>query len=168
MSLQFRFDQEKALEVLYITNKSGDTYTALKILYFADRTHLGRYGRLICGDSYIAMDKGPVPSGVYDLVKQVRNGKRDECNASASAAFTVIRNTIKSLRKANLDLLSESDIECLDETCNKYGHMTFRQFKTASHDSAYKAEDHNSIIPLEAILRSLPNGELVLAHINGC
>ena len=43
-----------------------------KILYFADQRHLSLYGRSITGDTYIAMQYGPVPSNVDDILKAVR------------------------------------------------------------------------------------------------
>jgi hypothetical protein len=64
VNTKHRFDAHKALEViLYVAGSVPDMYRALKVLYFADREHLGRYGRLICGDTYVAMRLGPVPSG---------------------------------------------------------------------------------------------------------
>lgn len=48
MGIVFKFDAEKAVEVLlYIAEKCPDVYKALKVLYFADKDHLAQYGRLI-------------------------------------------------------------------------------------------------------------------------
>jgi hypothetical protein len=58
------FDRDKALEViLFIAEKLGAPTLLIisKILYLADKRHLQDYGRLICGDRYIAMEFGPVP-----------------------------------------------------------------------------------------------------------
>ena len=35
---------------------------AAKLLFFADKLHLNRYGRPILGDCYFCLDHGPVPS----------------------------------------------------------------------------------------------------------
>lgn len=67
--IKFHFDPEKAVEViLYVASRVRDSgfHRVSKILYFADRDHLAMYGRFICGDSYVAMKNGPVPSGAYD------------------------------------------------------------------------------------------------------
>src|SRR3989338_2956187 len=56
------FDRDKALEaILYIAkNLHSPTYHSIsKMLYLSDKLHLQEYGRLICGDRYIAMDNGP-------------------------------------------------------------------------------------------------------------
>jgi hypothetical protein len=41
-------------------------HSVSKVLYFADKEHLEKYGRFICGDSCYAMKHGPVPSQIYD------------------------------------------------------------------------------------------------------
>jgi len=166
MGIRFTFDAGKAVEVLlYIAGQQPDMYAALKILYFADRQHLARYGRFICGDSYIAMDKGPVPSGAYDLVKFVRGNGWCAPSVSVKEAFAVQGYSIIPLRKPNLDLLSESDIECLDEAIRTYGNWPFGKLKRESHDKAYLAADANSVISVEAIARTLPDGELLIEHL---
>ncbi|MEK7221817.1 MAG: Panacea domain-containing protein, partial [Nitrospirota bacterium] len=62
----FRFDPDKAIQAILFVARSitGATFHQIsKIIYFADKDHLQKYGRLICGDSYVAMKHGPVPSG---------------------------------------------------------------------------------------------------------
>jgi len=160
-----KFDGEKGLEViLYITAKCTDMYTALKILYFADKEHLGKYGRLICGDYYVAMGNGPVPSHVYDMVKAVRRDGLSVKIPGLYEAFTVQENAIKPLRKPHIDYLSESDIECLDNAIKGYGKMSFSKLKSLSHDEAYKSADRNDSISVEAIIKTLPNGKQLLDY----
>lgn len=164
---RFKFDVEKAVEVLlYIAHRSPNTYNALKVLYFADKDHLSRFGRLICGDSYVAMSHGPVPSGVYDLVKYVRGDGILWTNIPVDEAFGLDGYNIIPRREPNLDLLSESDIECLDAAIEQYGRMSFGRLKALSHDKAFKSADQDDFIPLEAIIKSVPNGELLLDYIN--
>ena len=61
--------------ILYVASKLQETtfHRIVKLLYFADKLHLERYGRFITGDRYIAMEYGPVPSNVYDMLKAARN-----------------------------------------------------------------------------------------------
>ena len=44
----------------------------LKIIYFADRYHLRRYGFTATDDSYYAMKLGPVASATYDILKSAK------------------------------------------------------------------------------------------------
>lgn len=168
MSLRDQFDAEKAIEVLlYVAAKCPDTYTALKVLYFADKAHLAQYGRLICGDIYVAMDHGPVPSGAYDLVKYARGDSFCWANVPVADAFCVQGYAIIPKRAADLEWLSESDIECLDAAIAEYGHLSFLQLRQISHrDPAFKESDHNSLIPLDAIVRSLPNSRALLDYLH--
>lgn len=70
------FNLDKAINsIIYIIQKLGskmDMHKLYKILYFADQKHLSDYGRSITGDVYIAMQYGPVPSSVDDILKALR------------------------------------------------------------------------------------------------
>ncbi len=167
MNNKFRFDQEKALEVLlYVAQRCPDMYHALKILYFADKNHISKYGRLICGDSYVAMKHGAVPSGTYDIIKAIREGWTFELPESAKDSFEVIGNRITPKREPHLDLLSESDIECLDEAIKQYGKMNFGQLKDISHKQPeYERADENDFISVETLVKSLPNGNALWDYL---
>ena len=41
----------------------------IKLIFFADRYHIRKYGRPITNDEYLAMDFGPVNSGVKDIAE---------------------------------------------------------------------------------------------------
>ncbi len=171
MAVDVRFDWRKATEVLvYITSQVPDMYTALKVLYFADKIHLSRYGRLICDDRYVAMRNGPVPSGAYDLVKAARgdDGCRREIVRLATGALRVDRNThtIEPVRAANRNLLSDSDIECIDSSIMEYGKLSFDSLRRLSHDEpAYQKADRDDFMPLEDIVASLPNGDALMEYL---
>ena len=163
-----KFDVEKAIEVLlYITSRRiSEAYTSLKIVYFADKEHLMRYGRLICGDTYIAMNHGAVPSGTYDIVKIARGDSsfKLDLDFDLQEVFKIDGNSITPLREPNLDYLSKSDIECLESAIATYGSMTFQQLKDRSHDKAYESADINDVIPVEEIIKTLPNSESLLEY----
>lgn len=162
-----KFDPQKSLEVLlYVARRCPDMYKALKVVYFADRQHLARYGRLIAGDQYVAMSHGPVPSGLYDIIKLVRGDVALEVNVAAKAAFTMDGYNIIPSREPNLDVLSESDQECLAESISMYGDKSFSELKRLSHDSAFAAADSNDFIPLEALTKDVPNGEVLREYLN--
>ena len=83
LTLRTAFDrQREAAEktriegILYIAERLEEPgfHNTFKMMYFADKHHLEKYGRLIFHDSYIAMKDGPVPSEAYDLAKAIRRG----------------------------------------------------------------------------------------------
>lgn len=171
------FDAEKALEViLYISQSTHNLFNIVKTLYFSDKFHLENFGRQITGDYYIAMKEGPVPSGTYDLIKLARgdNFRFDKKikDAKPEAAIKVIEeNQIYPNRKPDLDLLSESDIECLDKSIKTYGNMNpLKLQEIIQAEKAYKKNKKSTginKIPLkEIILLDVPNGKEVIEYLN--
>jgi len=167
MGLRQRFDPRKAIEaILYVALRTANVYTILKVLYFADKAHLSRYGRFITGDVYVAMRHGPVPSGAYDLIKQARGDGWVACSEPVEQAFQVEHNNVRPLRSVDTRLLSASDVECLEEAIAKYGHLSFSKLRAISHkDAAYKASDENDRIPVEAIAATLPDSSALLDYL---
>lgn len=57
-----KYDWNKIIEVvLYILNKTGgiDYYHVFKILYFAEKEHLQKWGNSITSDENVALPYGP-------------------------------------------------------------------------------------------------------------
>lgn len=164
---QFEFDEKAALEaVLYICSKTTNpTYHSIaKLLYFADCLHLGRYGRFICGDYYVAMEHGPVPSGVYDMLKErhlnYKGNVRFPSTQGSIEAFG--KYSVRALRKPDLDWLSDSDIKCLDEAIQRYGHYDFGTRTKESHGVPWEKtwkERPYSPISLDLIVESIGEPE---------
>lgn len=167
--ITFKFDPAKALEVLlYIATRVADPgfHRVSKILYFADREHLARYGRFICGDSYVAMKHGPVPSGSYDILKHVRGDGLPCPVPGAQAAFRVDDGKlIVPLRESRLECLSASDRECLDAAIANYGKLSFSRLTQLSHDQAWDSADENEFIAVEQIVATLPDADELLRHL---
>src|SRR5258706_3597172 len=163
-SRPFTFDPEKAIEViLYISKQAPipDIIHVCKILYFADKFHLEEYGRFICGDAYIAMTNGPVPSGTYNLINTVRGASQSPYSDHAQNSFAVDKWTVCPLREVIEDLFSTSDIECLERAIVEYGDLDVGRLIDISHDAAYNAADINGEIPIEAIAATLRDGDVL-------
>ncbi len=169
MSTPFEFDQKAAVEaILYLAEKSQDStfHRISKLLYFADRRHLAQYGRFICGDSYIAMKHGPVPSGVYDMLKAERHGSGYLYFPEAERAFEVhSKHYVRPLRAPDLEWLSDSDIECLDDALERYDPCTFGELTALSHDDAWDSADDNDFISLDAVIDSIGNPDGLSKHL---
>ena len=166
------FDRDKALEVIVFIAK-GLKYPTLhsisKMLYLADKQHLQDYGRLICGDKYIAMEYGPVPSAIYNMMK-VADGRGTidvDWDLMIQEAIEVINGrSVASRRDCNMDMLSESEIECIEKAITEYGDKTFGQLTDITHDGAWSAAFQNDAISIEAIAMTLPNASEVLSYIH--
>ena len=157
------FDREKSMEaVLYIAQKIGgrkDMHKIFKTLYFADKAHLSRYGRSINGDSYIAMSYGPVPSRTDDIFKAVRGDSYFSNRAEELKGYFHFINkyVIEADKDADLDYLSDTDVECLDYAINKCKGKTFGELTEMSHDLAWNNTLRDREMSVKDILRE--NGE---------
>jgi uncharacterized phage-associated protein len=151
------FHKGKALNsVLYIANRLNrkDFHKIFKILYFSDREHLTEYGRSITGDTYIAMPDGPVPSNIYDIFKSVRGDGFYKDDGQFSVHFSVINwDLIKPHHEADLNELSDSDMECINKSLSLYGNLSWDEIREKSHDYAWRATTMNRPIMYENILR---------------
>jgi uncharacterized phage-associated protein len=167
----FKFDPDKALNsILWVANRlpRKDFHRIFKVLYFADKYHLQHYGRLICGDTYIAMKDGPVPSAIYDIFKAVRGEGNSPYVEEAEKAFSVRnRYFVEPKRKADPNTLSESDRESLDWAIKKYGRKSFGQLKEESHDKAWEKADQDGDIDVLDIARMLEDGEHLVEYLKG-
>jgi hypothetical protein len=169
-SRPFRFDAIKGLEaLLYISSRlEEDFYRVLKVPYFADKHHLENYGRLICGDHYIAMRSGVVPSGLYDFVKDVRDPRRPPSyGVNAREAFALEGHRIVPKREARLEFFSETDRESLDRAIEEVRTMDWNTLKARTHGTDYDAADLDDEVPFDALAMTLPNGELLLKALRG-
>ena len=123
------FDYKKATQAInYLAKKEGgqiDKLKLIKLVYFADRYHLRRYGRPIINDTYFAMPLGPVGSSVKDIAELsdfLAQSERDYAgNFIAKAAKP---NTVASIAPVDVNLFSRSEIEAFDFSYNEFGAQT--------------------------------------------
>lgn len=170
MSYPFKFNRTAAIEaVLFLAGKSRDAslHRVFKLLYFAEKHHLENYGRMITGDSYKAMDYGPVPSSTYDLTKMARGDhwKGSQDDDVIDALEIVNDRQIIPKRQPDQLQLSESDLEALNWALREYDHMSVGQLIDLSHDDSWRAAGINHWIDLEALTLDLRDRDLLLEHL---
>lgn len=132
-NIRFKFNRRKAIEtILYLAKRVSDSdiYGICKLLYLSDKTSLEKYGRFIFGDTYCAMKAGATPSKAYDLLKESADTDID--------GITREGDSIIATRDANLDYLSESDVECLDQIIAQWGRAPNWSRGNAAHDTAWE------------------------------
>lgn len=156
--------------ILYIANRHElpTWHTILKLLYFADLQHLEHYGSLMVEETYTALQYGPVARGAYLLMSEVRDGY------CADSTFSVYYQQItrggktapvvKPLRDADLDELSDSMVECLDDAIRRYQHCNFDQLTELSHDEVWHAawkQGAGTVMPVEHMARMIGDPDLI-------
>ncbi len=107
---------------------------AIKLVYFADRLHLRKYGRPIVGDMYWAMKLGPVgsytkrvaeldvPASVLDYAKKYIKPADEK------------KQSFVSLKPTDTDIFSKTDIECLESVYSSLGDKDQFELAELSHD----------------------------------
>ena len=128
--ISFPYDHKKATQaVLWLLHRHGgsmDKLKLIKLFFYADREHLARYGRPIVGGHYWTMDLGPV-SG--DLKNHI-----DSAVPESGLPFVIREpHNLVATQAMNEDELSESDMEILDETYAKYGHIPSVKLSLMTH-----------------------------------
>jgi uncharacterized phage-associated protein len=122
-TLRFRFNSEKfvnAVAYLALACPSSTKLSICKLLYFADKEHLLRYGRPILGDHYYNLEHGPVPTRGLDMLRHKASAEEQ---ALLEKYVAVIGNSVHPKRPANRKVFSKSDLLILDEVIAKYGHL---------------------------------------------
>ena len=162
------FDFDKTVQsAMYVAEKLDvkDFHRIFKILYFADREHLIKYGRTVTGDTYIKMVRGPVPTKLYNIFKSIKDNKLFQ-KRNMKEYFTVYGDYfIKLERKPDLNYLSKTDVTELDKSITKYGKMPFGILSAISHGLAWEYAEDNKEITIENILREVGEDEGYISYV---
>lgn len=148
--MQFQFDAAKLGQALaYLAGSVSDLtkLKAAKLLYFADKYHLVRYGRPITGDRYYCLDHGPVPSAslnaIGDLLTpvRIRLGGRTLGTAMSQVLGQFLHvdrrgrhpRLVAKVDADKLDALTATEREALDATSKRYGKLPAGQLIELTH-----------------------------------
>ena len=124
--MSLSFSHRKATQALnWLARQAGgrlNKMAALKLVFFADRYHLRKYGRPLTGDSYLAMNFGPVPSGTKDIAYLsdfLSNSERSY--AEAFLQRSADPHSFESRAEEDLRVFSQTDVEALDFSWSQFG-----------------------------------------------
>jgi uncharacterized phage-associated protein len=136
--LHFSFDYRKATQALnYFARQEGNRINkmkALKLVYFADRYHVRKYGRLVTNDNYYAMQHGPVPSASKDIAEANDYLNDKARNYSEQFIEPAGKLSLRSIRKVDRSVLSDSDMEALRFSWDSFGSYDQFELRDLTHD----------------------------------
>ncbi|GAA5484594.1 Panacea domain-containing protein [Haloferula sargassicola] len=125
--MNLTFAHRKATQALnFFARKEGgrmNKLKALKLVYFADRCHLRRYGRPITNDRYLAMEYGPVASSCKDLAEMSEFLGKEE-TAYAQRFLSPAGHDYTSAAEVDVDEFSQTDLEALEFAWIHYGRRS--------------------------------------------
>jgi uncharacterized phage-associated protein len=137
--MRLALNTEKAVQAIdFVAQRwNGLTqYYVCKVMYFADKAHCLDWGRTITGDRYVAMDHGPVPSRVYEMLKPA-SGEEDELlNLLHERLLLELDGNKIHVCSRNIDdfpALSDSDKEYLQNAINFCRPKSFAQLRATAH-----------------------------------
>ena len=169
------YDSKKLTElVLFILGKTGgvDFYHAFKILYFAEMKHLAKWGSGIVPDEFCALKYGPVPTQLYDAVKELTHPRMilsEELSEVIQFAGEDAPNVLLPKREANLKYISKSEIEALEQSIEENESLTFGQLMRKSHDEAWEEANRRTngtnVISPVSMARVLNADDAMLEYI---
>ena len=169
------YDSKKLTElVLFILGKTGgvDFYHAFKILYFAEMKHLAKWGSVIVPDEFCALKYGPVPTQLYDAVKELNHPRKilsEELSEVIQFAGEDAPNVLLPKREANLKYISKSEIEALEQSIEENESLTFGQLMRKSHDEAWEEANRRTngtnVISPVSMARVLNADDAMLEYI---
>ena len=131
------FDNKRIGEIiLYILGKGEllSQYYVYKILYFAERKHLARWGCGILPGEFHAWEKGPVPKKIYGGIKHFKEGN----------------HPIDIVLRKVIDRTDRDMGEALDESYAENVGLTVGELMNKSHDSAWtkaRAKGNDEVMP---------------------
>ncbi len=162
------FEERKAAQAAaYLIRCAGGKLSLLKtmrLMYLAERLSFERYGDPITGDSFVSMPNGPVLSMTLNFM----NGFAKSCEQGWDSwiadreknelAVVEQKRKVKAPEEGLL-ALSDSDIECLKDTWDRFRHMDRWQLVNYTHsDSCPEWESPGNSsrpIPPARLLRAL-------------
>jgi uncharacterized phage-associated protein len=157
--MHFCFDPKKAIQAAAALLRMEEArqmpyLRLLKLLYIADRESIRDIGRPITGDQAIAMKQGPVPEGVYKLIKGEHYN-----SPNWSRYFQTSGYWVKLTGEAEVGTLSEYELEKLREVAERYANKDEFEIVDATHEfEEWKknwSEQGVRPIPAEDILRAV-------------
>ena len=136
--LKFTFSLDKLIHALALFSTYGvrdlTKLKAAKLLYFADKDHLLRFGRPILGDVYYCLPYGPVPSVALNEMNDAINietlDEGDDILADSICFASVLKvhkpmfgghPTFKAKNGFDAEVFSKSEIDCLESSVRKFG-----------------------------------------------
>lgn len=141
--IHFQFKEDKLVQALAFLSLRGITdltkLKAAKLLYFADKIHLNRYGRTITGDSYACMNRGPVPSISLNEMNEALDPEDSTEESALLKVLTVHRDSayptfgLKDEKLFDPEVFSRSELEVLEEVAGVYGGKSAGQLIELTH-----------------------------------
>lgn len=138
--------------LLYILNKlpdrHRDVYYIVKTAFCAQKNHLVEYALPLFNDNIVALQFGPVPSLVYNILRVARGDCEPYrfCDKEVLSIADVISyqdESFSAKEMPDIECLSVSNIRCLDAAINEISNMGFGEIMKKTHSNEWDRAYHD-------------------------
>lgn len=140
--------------VLYILRNcsvhvSRNVYYIVKAAFVAQQKHLTKYLCPLYEDKITALQFGPVPSNIYDALKIARgdaNAMYFHRNDDLHLVYDAISfsdEIFSATEEPDMNYLSASAIECINDALKEVSSMTFDEIVNATHGEEWTRAYNN-------------------------
>lgn len=146
MRPKFREDKATQAAALFIKlcGSSIDQIRLMKLLYYAEREALKRWGRPITFDSYVSMNRGPVLSQTLDLMHE-----EDETVSFWHRFISAPQNyQLTLINDPGMNSLSQAEINLIKEIYDEYKDIDKWDLCKMSHELPEWKDPEGSAIPI--------------------
>ena len=127
------FKEEKAIAaasfLLSLSKNESDKYWLNKVMYYIERQSLVLTGQPMFNDSLFSIEYGPIVSNVNDAIDNTAYPFDNEWNDH----FRVEGNTVRLIKEANYDSLSEFEENLIKDIYKKFKGWNFSRLKKFFH-----------------------------------
>ena len=132
-----------------------------KLMYYADKLHLNRFGRPISGDAYIRMKFGPVPSMGLNLMRHT--AYFEDTSELFDQKITVKGLEVTPRQEVDISVFSRSDLDAMDEVMKNFGAISASFLSDLSHgEDAWNKAEMNRKIDFELLFDKNPDSQHLL------
>lgn len=132
--------------ILYFTNNTNTKYLdkakLMKLFYYLDFKHVKKYGAPVTYDTYVNMDRGPVPSFIKNMVDYASEEPEDSPLDNVVEFETPSQPRVKRIlpkRKFTIkdkSLFTPTEFEMLTEVSKIFENMKTDEIRELSHKEA--------------------------------
>lgn len=114
----------------------------MKLFYFLDFMHVKYYGAPVTYDTYINLEKGPIPSTILNLINESVDEEKKSAivdvvhfeTPKGTRMVKMIPN--RKFTDADRKYFSETEFKMLQKVCALFGNSSMNEIKEASHKEA--------------------------------
>lgn len=161
------YNLKKLIDILTILAKNKQELTKLRInkfLFFIDKYHLQKYGKLVLNDRYISLKLGPVAELTNNILSDFVESEKlmpAESNMlaeyfSAGKSFRGY-DLLKLKKESDLKSLSKSEIDAIEEVLGKFKNIRTSELVDLTHkEEAWLKTEQTNEIDYKLFLADLP------------